>query len=40
MGEIESESARKISGHSMRVRRAQDIVNSETSLPVVISMRR
>jgi len=38
--EIEKNLIEKISGHSMRVGRAQDLVNSGASLPIIMSMGR
>ncbi len=40
IGEIESDLVEKISGHSMRVGHAQDLVNSGASLPIIMSMGR
>ena len=38
LSEIDSDLAGKISGHSMRVGHAQDLVSSGASLPVIMSM--
>ena len=40
LSKIESDLIGKISGHSMRVGHAQDLVNSGASLPVIMSMGR
>ena len=40
VSEIDSDLAGKISGHSMRVGHAQDLVSKGASLPVIMSMGR
>ena len=40
VSQIDSDLAGKISGHSMRVWHAQDLVSSGASLPIIMSMGR